>query len=153
MLAGVDILAVVIAGLAGTVVITIIMSLAPQMGMPTMDMPAMLGSMLSAPGSWSLGLIMHLMMGVIFTFLYGLLWANGIGTPTFLSAVLFGIIHWLVVGLVMGTMPLVHAGIKSGDVPEPGVYMLKNGGVMGFMGGMVGHIIFALVVVILYPLI
>lgn len=153
MIAGVDILAVIIAGLAGTVVITIMMSLAPQMGMPKMDMPGMLGSMFGAPGSWTMGLIIHLMMGVIFAFIYGLLWANGVGAPAVLSGILFGVIHWLVVGLVMGMMPMMHAGIQSGDVPEPGVYMLKNGGMMGFMGGLIGHIIFALVVILIYPLI
>jgi len=152
MLFGVDILAAVIAGLAGTVVITIMMSLAPQMGMPEMDMPGMLGSMFGAPGSKAMGLVIHFMMGVIFTFIYGLFWANGIGAPAILSGILFGVIHWLVVGLMMGMMPMMHAGIQSGDVPEPGVLMFKNGGLMGFMGGLMGHILFAIIVVLVYPI-
>jgi hypothetical protein len=37
-----------------------------DMGMPKMDMPALLGSMFGAPGSKILGLVMHFMMGIIF---------------------------------------------------------------------------------------
>lgn len=153
MIFGIDILAVVIAGLVGTIVITIMMALGPKMGMPKMDMPGMLGSMFGAPGNRTMGMIMHLINGVIFTFIYALFWTNGIGAPQALSGVLFGVVHWLVVGLVMGIMPMVHAGIQSGDIPEPGVYMLKNGGGMGFMGGLVGHIVFAVVVVLIFPII
>ena len=153
MFAGLDILAVVTAGMASTVIITLLMAVGPKIGMPKMDMPAMLGSMFGAPGSWTLGLIIHFMMGIIFTFIYALLWNNGIGAATVGSGILFGLLHWLVVGLMMGMMPKVHLGNKSGEMPEPGVYMLKNGGTMGFMGGLIGHIVFAIVVVQIYPII
>jgi hypothetical protein len=51
-----------------------------------------------------------------------------------------------------GMMPMMHAGIRSGDVPAPGLYMKKLGGMMGFIGGLMGHIVFGLVIGIVYGL-
>ncbi len=144
--------AAIVAGLSGTIVITIIMALGPKMGMPKMDMPGMLGSMFGAPGNRMMGLVMHLMMGSIFAIIYAFLWDAGYGSATLGSGALFGVVHFLIVGMAMGMMPLMHAGIKSGDVPDPGFFMLKNGGLMGFMGGLVGHVIFGLVVALVYGL-
>jgi len=59
------------AGFVGTLLMTAIMMLAPAMGMPKMDIAAMLGSMLAgqppAMGSsaWLVGFAMHLMIGIV----------------------------------------------------------------------------------------
>jgi hypothetical protein len=63
---------------------------------------------------------------------------------------LFGLLHWLAVGLMMGAVPMMHAGIRAGAVEAPGVYMTRNGGAMAFMGGLIGHVIFGLVVALVY---
>lgn len=139
----------IVAGLVSTVVITLIMAMAPKMGMPKMDMVGMLGSMFGGENR-TLGLVIHLMMGTLFALLYAYLWSVGIGSPGVGSGAVFGIVHWLIVGLVMGGMPMMHAGIKSGAVQAPGVYMTKNGGAMGFMGGLIGHIVFGIVVALVY---
>jgi hypothetical protein len=34
----------------------------------------------------------------------------------------------------------------------PGIYMMKNGGVMAFAGGLLGHLVFGLVVALVYGL-
>jgi len=51
-----NVLAAIIAGLVGTVVLTMFMSMAPKMGMPKMDMVGMLGSMFGVPGNRGLAL-------------------------------------------------------------------------------------------------
>ncbi len=144
-----NVLAAIISGLIGTVVITMVMATAPKMGMPKMDMVGMLGSMFGKTNR-PLGMFIHLMMGVIFALTYAYFWSSGIGAATWLSGLLFGAVHWLVVGAGMGVMPMVHAGIKSGDIPEPGAFMLKNGGMKAFVGGLVGHMIFGIVVALVY---
>lgn len=53
----------------------------------------------------------------------------------------------------MGIIPMLHAGIKAGTVKAPGVYMTNNGGAKGFMGGLVGHIIYGITVALIYTLI
>ena len=144
-----NIIGAIVAGLAGTVVISMLMAMAPKMGMPKMAIWEMLGTMFSKEGNVGLGWVMHFMMGIIFAIIYAALWAAGIGSATLLSGVVFGAAHFLVAGLMMGGMPMMHAGIKAGTVQAPGVLML-NSGVMGFMGGLIGHAIYGLVVALVY---
>lgn len=147
-----NIIGAIVAGLVGTIIISMVMMMAPKMGMPKMAIWEMLGAMFSPDGNVALGWVMHLMMGVIFGLIYAALWATGIGSVTVASGLIFGLVHWLAAGLMMGAMPMMHAGIKTGSVPAPGVLMLKNGGMMGFMGGLMGHAIFGVVVALVYGL-
>ncbi len=144
-----NLLNAVIAGLVSTVVFTTILMMAPKMGMPKMDIVGLLGSMFGRPNQ-ALGWMMHLMMGVIFALIYAFLWSNGIGAATWTGGLIFGAVHWLIAGLVMGMIPMMHAGIKSGAVQAPGLWMTNNGGAMAFMGGLVGHMIFGVVVALVY---
>lgn len=145
-----NILSAVIAGIVGTIVFTMILMMAPKMGMPKMDIVDLLGSMFSAKSNQILGWMMHLMMGIVFALIYAFLWSNGIGAATWIYGLIFGAVHWLIVGMVMGMIPMMHAGIKSGAVKAPGLWMTNNGGVMAFMGGLVGHMIFGLIVALVY---
>ncbi len=144
-----NLLNAVIAGLVSTVVFTTVLMMAPKMGMPKMDIVGLLGSMFGRPNQ-ALGWMMHLMMGVIFALIYAFLWSNGIGAATWTGGLIFGAVHWLIAGLVMGMIPMMHAGIKSGAVQAPGLWMTNNGGAMAFMGGLVGHMIFGVVVALVY---
>jgi hypothetical protein len=143
----------VVRGLVGTAAMTVLMMMAPMMGMPKMDIPALLGSMFGAPGSKPLGLLMHFMMGTIFGLIYAVLFTAVTGPSIILLGLFFGIVHWLIVGLMIGMMPMIHAGIKSGQVKAPGAYMTQLGGMMGFIGGLMGHVLFGLVVGLVYGLI
>ena len=145
-----NILAAVIAGIVGTIIMTLVMVMAPKMGMPKMDIVGMLGSMFGAPPNRALGMMMHLMMGVVFALIYAALWAYGVGAATWLFGLVFGLVHWLIAGMMMAGIPMMHKGIKSGQVPAPGAYMMNNGGAMAFMGGLIGHLVFGLVVALTY---
>jgi hypothetical protein len=144
-----NILNAVIAGVVATLVFTMVLMMAPKMGMPKMDIVSLLGSMFGKPNQ-ALGWMMHLMMGVVFTLIYAFLWANGIGAATWTGGLVFGAVHWLIVGVVMAMIPMMHAGIKSGAVQAPGMWMTNNGGTMAFIGGLVGHMIFGVVVALVY---
>lgn len=145
-----NIIGAVVAGLVGTLIISMVMMMAPTMGMPKMAIWEMLGAMFSPDGNLALGWLMHLMMGIAFGLIYAGLWAAGIGSASVINGLVFGVGHWLVVGLMMGGMPMMHAGIRAGRVSAPGLFMLKNGGMMAFMGGLVGHAIFGVVVALVY---
>ena len=147
-----NIIGAVVASLAGTIILSMVMIMGPKMGMPKMAIWEMLGAMFSPDGNVALGWVMHLMMGAIFGIIYAALWAAGIGSVSVVSGLIFGVVHWLVVGIMMGGTPMIHAGIKAGTVSAPGVFMLKNGGMMSFMGGLMGHIIFGVVVALIYGL-
>ncbi len=79
-----DLAAAIAGGLIGTAVMTLLMTMAPMMGMPKMDMPALLGSMFGAPGSRLLGLLMHFMMGTAFGLVYAALFTAVTGTSIIL---------------------------------------------------------------------
>jgi uncharacterized membrane protein YagU involved in acid resistance len=146
-----NVLGAIIAGLIGTIAISMVMGMAPRMGMPKMDIVAMLSTMFGKPNR-TLGWMMHFMMGIIFSLIYTFAWSNGVGSATWLNGLLFGAVHWLVVGMVMGMIPMMHAGIKSGAVKAPGLWMTNNGGMMAFVGGLIGHLVFGLVVALVYSL-
>ncbi len=147
-----SIIGAIVAGLVGTIIISMVMLMAPKMGMPKMAIWEMLGAMFSSDGNMALGWVIHLMMGAVFGLVYAVLWAAGIGSSSVVGGLIFGIVHWLVVGLMMGGMPMMHAGIKAGTASAPGVYMLNNGGMKSFMGGLMGHAIFGVVVALIYGL-
>lgn len=146
-----NILAVVISGIVGTVAISMVMALAPNMGLPKMDIVGMLSTMFGKPNR-TLGWIMHVLMGIVFALIYAFLWSLGIGSASWLSGLLFGIGHWLVIGVMFALIPMMHAGIKSGEVEKPGLWMTNQGGMMTFMGGLIGHMVFGIVVALVYGL-
>ena len=144
-----NIFGAILAGVVGTMAISMVMAMAPKMGMPKMDIVGMLSTMFGEPNR-VLGWIMHFMMGIIFALVYALFWSAGIGTPSVHSGLLFGAVHWLIVGLIMGMIPMMHVGIKSGSVQAPGIWMMNNGGGLAFMGGLIGHLVFGVVVALIY---
>ncbi len=145
-----NIIGAIVAGVVGTIVMSMIMVMAPMMGMPKMAIWEMLGSMFSKDGNNLLGWVMHLMNGVIFAIIYAALWSFGIGSATWVNGLVFGAVHWLIAGLMMGGVPMMHAGVKAGTVKAPGLYMTANGGMMAFAGGLIGHAVYGLVVALVY---
>jgi len=145
-----NILNAVIAGVVASLVFSMVLALAPKMGMPKMDIVSLLGSMFSAKSNQALGWMMHVVMGAVFALIYAFLWSLGIGTATWVGGLIFGVVQWLVVGMVMGMMPMLHVGIKSGAIEAPGLWMTNNGGLMAFLGGLIGHVIFGIVIALVY---
>ena len=76
-----NILSAVIAGIVASLVFSVVLAMAPKMGMPKMDIVSLLGSMFGKPNQ-ALGWIMHMMMGMVFALIYAFLWSNGIGAAT-----------------------------------------------------------------------
>lgn len=147
-----NVLNAVISGILGTFAISAVMAVAPLMGMPKMDIVDLLSTMFGKPNK-VMGWMMHLMMGVVFALIYAFLWSLGIGSAGWLSGLIFGAAHWLVVGLMMAMIPIMHVGIKNGDVEAPGLWMTNQGGMLSFVGGLMGHMVFGLVVALVYVII
>ena len=123
---------VFLGGFAATLAITTMMYLiAPMMGL-SMDIAAMLGSMLG--GYWWAGLIMHLMLGaVVFPLVYAFVLYHFLpGNPT-LKGITFGVALWLMAQLVV--MPMMGAGFFSSNA----------GGMMAAIGSLMGHLLFGAV--------
>lgn len=125
-------------GIAGTLLMTIMTMLAPMMGMPKMDIAAMLGSMLggSPPqvgsSAWLVGFGMHLMIGIVVLAIGYALITNYLPTSSPLARGLFyGVIVWLIAQLMV--MPMMGAGFFSSHLPQ---------GMMMAGASLMGHLIY-----------
>lgn len=163
-----DVVAALIAGLAGTIVMTVLMQAAAAMGMTRMpSMPLIQGTMITGDTTKAkqIGFITHvIVMGtIVFGLVYAGLFAafNDAGAGT---GILVGLIHGIVAGVVtvmMGTMhprmappPVADDEVVTtagGEVQlvEPGLFA-KNYGPMTPLGLLVGHIAYGLVVALVY---
>jgi hypothetical protein len=117
-------------GAAGTAIITMMMYLvAPMMLGRSMDIAAMLGSMMG--NSWSLGMIAHVMIGVVvFPLAYAFVIYRLLpGGPT-VRGVVWGIALWLIAQAMV--MPMMGAGFFSAAA----------GGMMAAVASLMGHILY-----------
>ncbi len=119
----------ILAGLLATLAMTFLMYLAPTMGMPKMDIAAMLGSML---GSWWMGMLAHFVNGtIVFPLVYAyLLYAVLPGWP-WLKGTLLGLILWFVAQVVV--MPMMGMGMFSAKASAPALLV---------MGSFIGHFVY-----------
>jgi Family of unknown function (DUF6789) len=144
----------IIAGLAGTAAMTILMYMAKAMGMP-MDMPRMLGLMFTRPenkaGTYMVGLVAHFMNGVIFAIIYAFLFTV-LGHAGWIWGLVFGAVHSVFAGIVLGMMPLVHPRVGPGkELPSPGIFA-KNISSMAPMGLIMLHLVYGAIVGAIYAM-
>jgi hypothetical protein len=129
---------VIVAGFIATLAMTVLMYGGPRMGMPKMDIGAMLGSMaaqgMPEPGSatWWGGMGMHFVNGtVIFPLIYAYaLYALLPGAP-WLKGATWGVILWAIAQAVV--MPAMGMGFFSSDTPQP---------VLAVAGSLIGHLVY-----------
>ena len=125
----------ILAGIIGTAVMTLVMMIAPMMGMPKMSPPQMLSGMMGMP--IFVGWVMHFMIGIIFAFVYTYLcifkWKI---SNVYLKGVVFGIVVFVAAQIVMKLMGMM--------MPMP---MPAEGEMIPMIiGSLMGHIIFGVVV-------
>ena len=119
-----------VGGLAGTVMMTMMMRfVAPMMLGHPMDIAAMLGNMMG--GSWAIGMAAHLMNGiVIFPLAYAFLAFRYLAGPPVARGTMFGAILWLVAEIMV--MPMAGAGFFSSEI----------GGAKAVMAALMGHLVY-----------
>ena len=139
--------AAIVAGLVGTGVLTALMQyVMPMIGQPSMDMPGMLGSMVTEDEGQAkmMGWGIHLAMGAVFGLLYAWLWSlelGFLGGPWWQTGLITGVLHGVVAVLVMPMLMSMHP-----RAPE----MTKD--MMSMVSKVVGHAVFGLVVAFVYTL-
>ncbi|UQA91104.1 hypothetical protein [Streptomyces halobius] len=146
-----------VAGLAGTVVMTAVMMTGRAMGMTNMDIALLTGGMMTGDKKRAriLGMMLHfVMMGTV---VFGLLYAavfHWLGSAGALTGVLVGLAHGLMVGMMaMPMMAAAHPRMQGGS----GGFTLAAPGFMGVgygkgtpIGLLVGHMLFGLVAALVY---
>lgn len=122
-------------GLVGTAAMTMVMYVAPMMGMPKMSPPAMLSMMMGVP--LFAGWIGHFMIGIIFTIMYAFLLYPLLKKVSgrVLKGILFGLAAFIFAQIAMAVM-----GAMLGNMPAP-----EGSMVLVLMGSIIGHLVFGIV--------
>lgn len=124
-------------GIIGTAAMTLVMMIAPMMGIPKMSPPAMLSMMMGFP--IVVGWIMHFMIGVIFAMAYAFFFINVVKkvNRNILKGAIFGMAAFIFAQIMMAIM-----GMMFPMPPMQGSMMLM------MVGSIMGHVIFGITVVL-----
>lgn len=130
-----------IAGIVATAAMTVFTFMAPLMGIE-MNIPAMLAGTMGAP--IFVGWIAHFMIGTILGVNYAVIFLpNTKQLAGIKSGMLFSLIPWLMAQImVMPMMSLMNGGTYSSG--------LFSGSVMIAMASLIGHLIFGVVLGLMY---
>ena len=120
----------IVGGLAGTVVMSLMMRfVAPMMLGHPMDIAGMLANMMG--GVWAVGMAVHLMNGVvIFPLVYAFIAFRYLPGPPVLRGLLWGTVLWLAAETMV--MPMAGAGFFSSEI----------GGAKAVMAALMGHLVY-----------
>lgn len=130
-ISNVDFVKVIVAGLTGTALMTVVMLVAPMMGMPEMNIGAMLGAMLGV--SVEVGWVMHFVIGIGFALIYAAFLNHKLPiTDDLMRGVVYGIIVFVAAQIMMAAMSAM--GMGSGS----------SGGALMVLGSLIGHIVYGL---------
>ena len=146
--------AVIGSGLVATLAMTAVLYMGIAM-MPkqiTMNLLYMLGSMVitGKPVVYVVGAMIHIMMGLGFAFAHvGLFHAFDLESNFIGWGILFGVFHWMLVGMGMGMMKQMHPQMKSGALAAPGFFVV-NYPAMTIIGFMMLHLLYGVLVGALY---
>ena len=117
---------IVIAGVAGSLAMTVIRMLGPMLGLPAMDMGKMLGTMnpmMTLP--YAMGWVMHFIIGTVLTAIYALFLMDKLPSEGWAQGMIYSLFPWLVMSLMLA--PMMGMGLF--------------GGTMGAaIGGLLGHL-------------
>ncbi|NOY49683.1 MAG: DUF1440 domain-containing protein [Chlorobi bacterium] len=127
----------IIGGIVGTAAMTLIMFVAPMMGMPKMNPADMMSGMMGVP--LAMGWLIHFIVGVIFALAYSFL----------LQALLSKLDNKVLKGTVFGFAVFVFAqimmqliGAMTDGIPKPTGNMMTL-----VIGSIIGHIVYGVVTV------
>jgi hypothetical protein len=135
-------------------------------GQMKMNLLKMLGTMMVPAGvmAYVAGAMIHAMMSIVFGLIHGAIFtAADITSAEAAWGLLFGFVHWAIVGMALGMVPMMHPRMRYdgprlvpvADNPDselqepPGFYALNYppGTAMGFL---MLHLLFGVIVGVLY---
>lgn len=125
------------AGVAGTIALTIMTMVGPMMGMPEMDIPAMLADFMGVPVA--VGWLAHFMVGTVLALIYAYAFIGKLPGAPWLRGALYGLFPWLLAQIMVN--PMMGAGVFALNTPAP---------MMMVMGSLIGHLVYGAVVGVVY---
>lgn len=145
---------VVVWGVVGALAMLLSMRAGRAMGMTQMNFVDLIGSMFVRPHSsrsQMLGTAIHLVDGA----LLAVIWAYGVQLANlpanWATGLLWGGILWMLALLLMSSVGAVHPAIRRGEQDDPGT-AATNFGSMTPMGALMAHLVYGLVLGVLYQM-
>lgn len=128
-----------IGGISGTAAMSLFMILSPMLGMPKMNSPQMISTMMEAP--LLIGWGVHFIIGITFALAYVLFFMRLISklSSKILKGLIFGMLVFVFAQIVMGVM-----GSLLGGMP-----LTEGNVVLIMLGSIIGHVIYGITVVFL----
>lgn len=133
-------------GVLGALAISAVAAAARGVGVPV-RIELYLGTMFGLVGTaaFAVGLIMHVVIGVLFALLYAELfervWLHGgAGMGMILS-----FLHASIIGMLLGMTAMLHPHVPE-LLPEPGAYFSKTGGTAGVVVFYALHLVYGAIV-------
>ncbi|MCH8185075.1 MAG: hypothetical protein IH862_03100 [Chloroflexi bacterium] len=117
-----------------------------------MNLFLMLGTMMFRDRTMAIvaGGMMHAVMSIVFGLIHVAFFvAFDLETELVAWGILFGVVHWMISGMGLGMMPMMHPLIRRGEMDSPGAFALSYPP-MTAMGFFMLHIVFGIVVGALY---
>ena len=126
----------ILAGIAGTIAMTMLTFMAPLMGIPEMNIPKMLGDFMSVPVI--VGWIAHFMIGTMFAIIYGYVFIVRLPGAPWVKGALYGLLPWFLSQIMVN--PIMGAGVFAFNTPAP--MLVVVGSLMGHLvyGGVLGAV-------------
>ncbi len=142
--------AAVLAGLLGGAIMSALlyMGIAMMPRQMRMDLFLILGTMMFRKGkmAYMAGAMMHAVMSIVFGLIHVAVFvAFDVEDSLAAWGVLFGIVHWMVSGMGLGMLPMVHPAIRRGEIDVPGAFALSYPPLTA-MGFLMLHILFGVLV-------
>jgi len=121
-----------LAGVLGTIAMTMLTYIAPMMGMPEMNIPQMLSGFMGVPivAGW----LAHVMIGTVFAVLYAYIFASRIPGSPVVKGVLYGLIPWFLAQVMVN--PMMGTGVFALNTPTPMLMVI---------GSLMGHLVYGAV--------
>lgn len=147
-------------GFAGTIVLTSILRLCQALGLTRIDLPLMLGTMItrSRDRAKVYGFVLHLLNGWVFAYAYASVFES-IRRATWWIGAIVGAIHgFFVLAIAMPMLPGLHprmANKSTGPEPtrdlQPPGFLALNYGQQTAIATMVAHIVYGAILGAFYP--
>ncbi|MBI5060578.1 hypothetical protein HZB60_12465 [candidate division KSB1 bacterium] len=112
----------IIAGLLATAAMTMLLIIAPMMGMPKMDIGGMLAMFMGVPVT--VGWIAHFMIGTALAIGYALFFVRATSLSGTKGGLLYSVIPWLMAQIIV--MPMMGTPLFSGSMVLAGASLMGH---------------------------
>lgn len=136
----------ILSGVVAWIVFVILLYLAPLLGVPTMDLPAMLGGMFGV-NSVTMGWALFFVVGIVFALLYAYWGVYHLPGRGWQRGLVFGLLPWLVMMVIVAPLlPLLNPMVAM----KPPGFFFANMGIIATIGSLIAHLIWGMVLGAVY---